>query len=231
MTAGFHESYIGGSGPQIEAYYADVVRRKAREFYEEARHESLAVKAKQSWRHIDASEPTHSPIFLLYATGVRQARPTERFRRRFAVHGDLAAEQCVRSLGDHAGRMHNQWELAQWKYPQQDSVTRNERLRSLTDLGQNWDGYNSRPITQRAIRMADSILQQSSHYAIGTPRIAPVTGGGIELEWTTGRRDLEMEILPDGRWEFVRTHEDGHMEDQQDLPSADTQSLFLWLSE
>jgi len=115
-------------------------------------------------------------------------------------------------------------------FPRLAVPIQHERLRSLTRLGQNWDGYNSKPISQQALRAADDVLQKGSQYKIGNPRVAPVTGGGVELEWTMGKVDLEVEVLPDGSLEFVRTLKDGRMEDNNDLPADDVRSLFLWLA-
>jgi hypothetical protein len=35
------------------------------------------------------------------------------------------------------------------------------------------------------------------------PRVVPVPGGGLQFEWQTATRELELEVLPDGSVEFL----------------------------
>lgn len=85
-------------------------------------------------------------------------------------------------------------------------------------------------MTAEALRVAEDVLREGDRYRIGAPDVAPVTGGGVFIEWEAGGRDLEFDILPGGRIQFVKIHEDGHMEDGRDIALAKLPALFLWLA-
>lgn len=62
------------------------------------------------------------------------------------------------------------------------------------------------------------------------PHFAPVSGGGIQLEWRRQNRELELEILPNGEIAFLKAPEPGEMEEGV-LPlsfHADVFELVKW---
>lgn len=73
-----------------------------------------------------------------------------------------------------------------------------ERLRELSSLPENWDGYGSPPLTQFAKLSTMGLLAAMRSYAIPSMRLDPVSGGGLQFEWEIGPRGLEVEVLPDG---------------------------------
>jgi hypothetical protein len=77
------------------------------------------------------------------------------------------------------------------------------RLRELRSLRENWDGYGSPRISGDALNSAVALLSAVQREGLGVPNIAPVTGGGIGLEWKSGSRTVEFEILPDGAIETL----------------------------
>lgn len=107
-------------------------------------------------------------------------------------------------------------------------------LRVITQLAQSehdWDGYGSAPIQQEAVATAIEILKATDVVGPPTPRIGPVTGGGLQFEWSVGGRELELEVLPDGSLEWVKTDDDGVMSDGE-LPRFGADSahqLIDWL--
>ena len=59
------------------------------------------------------------------------------------------------------------------------------------------------------------------------PQVVPVPGGGVQLEWRHGRREVEIEILPDGTMEFLRV-EDGEPRDEELTGVVPLPPLFAW---
>ena len=59
--------------------------------------------------------------------------------------------------------------------------------------------------------------------------IAPVSGGGVQIEGQIGARELEIEVLPDGRLEYLRCV-DGDAKDEGMIDSiTDCANHLAWL--
>ena len=56
------------------------------------------------------------------------------------------------------------------------------RLSALQELGDNWNGYGEKPITDEAVRRAWEVLRDLAD-TVPKPLIAPLTNGGIGIEW------------------------------------------------
>ncbi len=83
----------------------------------------------------------------------------------------------------------------------------------LSNLPTNWDSYGSPPVTSEARAQALRLLMLIEGEASAIPQIGPVSGGGLQLEWSNGLRALELEVRPDGAVEFLRVYEDDRMEE------------------
>lgn len=73
-----------------------------------------------------------------------------------------------------------------------------KRIESFRELGDNWDSYGSRKISEEAIKKAK--------YFIDGLFVAPVSGGGIQIELGDG--EVFILIHPDGTWETGCVTED-----------------------
>lgn len=81
-----------------------------------------------------------------------------------------------------------------------------ESLRTISGLAQmpeNWDTYGSPRIQRLAIQQAVEVLVASQTKCPAAPRIVPVAGGGLQIEWEMDARELEIEVLPDGSIETL----------------------------
>jgi hypothetical protein len=78
-----------------------------------------------------------------------------------------------------------------------------ETVRRLGAMGDGWDGYGSPSIPVGTTIKAGYILSLISEYKTGSPHLAPVPGGGIQLEWDYDNRALEIEIHPSGEINFL----------------------------
>ncbi|HEV8370988.1 MAG TPA: hypothetical protein VGQ39_23780 [Pyrinomonadaceae bacterium] len=78
-----------------------------------------------------------------------------------------------------------------------------EIVRRLGNMDEGWDGYGSPSIPVRATIKANYILSLVSLYRMNEPHIAPVPGGGLQLEWDCDNRSLEIEVHPTGQYDFL----------------------------
>jgi hypothetical protein len=70
-------------------------------------------------------------------------------------------------------------------------------------LPDNWDSYGSPHIQEVAAQRILEILSAAQTEYSPIPRIVPVSGGGMQVEWGVGNCELEVEALPDGSVEFL----------------------------
>jgi hypothetical protein len=104
-------------------------------------------------------------------------------------------------------------------------------IAKLANLPDNWDGYGSSKIQPKALATAFHLVLAIQVEEPPTPHISPVPGGGIQLEWQTSTRELELEILPDGSIEFLTVLEGNDVEEDF-LPLdkvGEAQRLIYWL--
>ncbi|MCX5781463.1 MAG: hypothetical protein NT145_01985 [Elusimicrobia bacterium] len=78
------------------------------------------------------------------------------------------------------------------------------RLKKIALLQKGWDSYNAEPISwETVIRAIDFFtktlfcLQNLGKKAIPIPFIAPVSSGGIQVEWFTLYKELDFELPED----------------------------------
>lgn len=88
-----------------------------------------------------------------------------------------------------------------------------ERLRELADLGQNWLHPGSEPPSNETVERVERILLATLDAEVPAPAIYPSGDGGIQLEWRTSSRAVEVEILNSGpieaSWYGRSSDEDG----------------------
>ncbi|PYV30717.1 MAG: hypothetical protein DMG22_19440 [Acidobacteria bacterium] len=106
------------------------------------------------------------------------------------------------------------------------------RIAELMLLPDDWDSYGSPRIQLVAAQRAAEVLSAAENEAFLTPQIVPVSGGGLQIEWTSGRRELEIEILPHGDVEYLIA--EGEKTYEAPLPTRDISwyvpELVRWLS-
>jgi hypothetical protein len=86
-----------------------------------------------------------------------------------------------------------------------------DRLTKLAELPENWDGYGSPRLQPSAMETASDLLVMLSHLRMPMPHFAPVSGGGLQLEWQRDKKELELEILPSGEVSFLIVDDTGQM--------------------
>lgn len=93
----------------------------------------------------------------------------------------------------------------------------------LSNYAANWDGYGSPPLTIAAVNEGRRLILNAARSRSLPPAIRPVPGGGLQLEWAAGGRELEVGILPTGKLEFLLVLEgnqmvEGELPDRELLP-------------
>ena len=105
-------------------------------------------------------------------------------------------------------------------------------ISNLVRLDDNWDSYGSPRIQQAAVERVVQVLCAADGEDPPPPRIVPVSGGGLQIEWAAGVRELEIEMLPDGSIEFLKVEANEMTE--APLPPEETYlivpKLLRWLS-
>lgn len=116
-------------------------------------------------------------------------------------------------------------DLSQWQ------VQGIKNLVEVVSLPDNWDSYGSRPPAQTAVTSAIQLIMGINLDYFLSPRVVPVSGGGVQLEWSFGAREVEIEIDDDGSVEYLKTERGRPIEEGQialtDL--AGIRSLLMWL--
>lgn len=71
-----------------------------------------------------------------------------------------------------------------------------DRLNSLLQLPDNWNGYGERAVTPAAVAAALKLL--GGNLSAPTPWVVPLSSGGLQIEWHADTIDLEIEIPSSG---------------------------------
>ena len=98
------------------------------------------------------------------------------------------------------------------------------RLVHLMSLNRGWDGGDSPAVRPEIATFAWSALASVMGPTTPIPFIAPVSGGGLQIEWHSGGLDIEIYIAQPSRAELFIEYQDGRERVEEDL-SSDFESL------
>ena len=91
------------------------------------------------------------------------------------------------------------------------------RLVHLMSLNRGWDGSESPAVRPEIATFAWSALASVMVPSTPVPFIAPVSGGGLQLEWHSGGLDIELYIPQPSRAELYIEYGDGRDRVERDL--------------
>jgi hypothetical protein len=118
-------------------------------------------------------------------------------------------------------------ELSQWQ------IEAIRKLFQLLALDSDWDSYGSPPPSEVAVTAAGRLILGIDLDYFVSPRIVPVSGGGVQLEWSFGSREIEIEIDDEASAGYLKSHQGKPIEEGQislaDFPLI--RSLLTWLIE
>lgn len=94
-----------------------------------------------------------------------------------------------------------------------------EKLQELETLPEGWDDEGSPPPNRDLLLAADSLMERlltgqagelfDCHADIPSPFPSPVPGGGLQLEWRSAQRYLELEFVNSHTIAFLQKSENG----------------------
>ena len=107
-----------------------------------------------------------------------------------------------------------------------------QKLASFGLLGANWDSYGSPPLSESVLDAAVDLVSNISFEKVPALRITPISGGGVQLEWEQGERELAVEVRPDLTFGVSSSDRDAHTEaSMRSLsPAAVERLLAGWMS-
>lgn len=97
-------------------------------------------------------------------------------------------------------------------------------------LQANWDSYGSPAPSPVTVNSAIQLLTSVGFDILPVPYIVPVVGGGIQFEWIVDRRELELEILPDGSADFLKSEGGTPLEEGALETIVHLEALLAWLT-
>ena len=77
-----------------------------------------------------------------------------------------------------------------------------ERLMEFEQLQPGWDSYGAHTITPQALSAAREAVGNVSPIP---DHVAPTVSGGVQFEWYSNVRDMELEFHPNGRCSILVT--------------------------
>ena len=85
-----------------------------------------------------------------------------------------------------------------------------QRVAELEHLQADWDSYGGAPPTHDALEAARDLISKVAQQLPGAEpgeivpfAIAPISGGGVQLEWRRGEDAIEVEISADAHYGFL----------------------------
>jgi hypothetical protein len=90
-----------------------------------------------------------------------------------------------------------------------------KKVSRLASLQANWDSYRSMPMKPEIIDFAIRILGWLEEEDLPIPSVVPCPSGSVQFEWNEQGRELEIEILPDSQFGFLKVFPDGTTEEKE----------------
>ena len=105
-----------------------------------------------------------------------------------------------------------------------------KRVLGCLALKNNWDSYGGKiPSFGIAIAVIDFIDRMPANFSL-TPRVVPLSTGGIQLEMSRAGKALEIEFTPDGRIDYLQSEGDVDREGVAVLSQEQITSWMTWLT-
>lgn len=98
-------------------------------------------------------------------------------------------------------------------------------------LPNDWDSYGSPAPLQLVVETALKLIKSIPFDDLPVPCVVPISGAGLQIEWSVSRKELELEILPDCSIEFLKVERREPI-DEGKFATADPlmiRPLLVWL--
>lgn len=107
-----------------------------------------------------------------------------------------------------------------------------DKVIKLSNLPENWDSYDGKPPAPNTILLAIKLIASlpwSYFDDVPVPAVIPTSEGGLQLEWNSENRELELEVRPSGQIELFRCQNGEPIEEGQLKGKAHLNSLVSWV--
>src|SRR5712692_1746344 len=71
------------------------------------------------------------------------------------------------------------------------------KLATVELLQANWDSYGSPPPADNVLDLTRNLVAGITATSVPAPRVIPISGGGIQLYWVKGNREIEVKLHSD----------------------------------
>jgi hypothetical protein len=96
-----------------------------------------------------------------------------------------------------------------------------ERIKSLTALAADWNGYQAHEVKGDMVIDAVEFLAKIAFPGIAAPSITPLADGGLQIEWHRGGLDVEVAFSDQDPGIYVADRQG----DEVELPLTDAVSV------
>lgn len=110
------------------------------------------------------------------------------------------------------------------------------RLETVASLPRGWDSEGGPPPNSQLVRAAADILRDLQRDDLPLPFVCPIAGGGLQLEWSSGGKEVELELVDERTIGFLRAEAapSGRIIESGEYPISDinkSRELLDWLAE
>jgi hypothetical protein len=123
-----------------------------------------------------------------------------------------------------------QWLLAGYYDPEFVKAVYAE-LDELSQLGPNWDSYGAPAIEPGIIAAARAFIKALPKNLAHRPRVVPMSGGNLQLEWHHGSKILELEFETPQTIHFLQWHPEAGVEEEATFRATEIEravDLIQW---
>lgn len=107
-----------------------------------------------------------------------------------------------------------------------------DKVIKLSNLPENWDSYEGKPPASNTVFLAIKLIASlpwSYFDDMPVPAVIPTSEGGLQLEWSSEDRELELEVRPSGQIELFRCQNGEPIEEGQLKDKTHLNSLVSWV--
>lgn len=102
-----------------------------------------------------------------------------------------------------------------------------ERLYKINELVEGWDSYGGKALDRSVVAPVLKFLFLGHHRGVPCQRLVPLSNGGIGMRWETPEKEVDLDIQPDGNFEFtVEDVASGEIVEHTESTAEDAERIF-----
>ncbi|PJA78299.1 MAG: hypothetical protein CO149_04800 [Nitrospirae bacterium CG_4_9_14_3_um_filter_51_5] len=106
------------------------------------------------------------------------------------------------------------------------------KIIKLSNLQENWDSYDGKPPASNTISMAIKLIESLPwpyYDDVPVPAVIPTSEGGLQLEWSSEDRELDLEVRPSGHIELFKCQNGEPIDEGPLKGTTHLNSLVSWV--